>query len=44
MAWCWQCQKEVEIEAYQDCCPHCHSACLQRRSGTEFRVKEIAVK
>ena len=36
--------KEVEIEAYQDCCPHCHSACLQRRSGTEFRVKEIAVK
>jgi len=44
IAWCWQCQKEVEIEAYQDCCPHCHSACLQRRSGTEFRVKEIAVK
>ena len=44
IAWCWQCQKEVEIEAYQDCCPHCHSACLQRRSGTEFRVKEISVK
>ncbi len=44
IAWCWQCQKEVEIEAYQDCCPHCHSAYLQRRSGTEFRVKEIAVK
>ena len=34
----------VEQSAVEFCCPHCHSACLQRRSGTEFRVKEIAVK
>lgn len=42
--WCWQCQKEVEIATYQDCCPNCGGFHLQRQTGTEFRVKEIAVK
>ena len=42
--WCWQCQKEVEVEAYQDCCPLCQSVHLQRQSGNEFRIKEMAVK
>ena len=43
-AWCWQCQQEVEVAAYQDCCPRCQGVHLQRQSGTEFRIKEMAVK
>ncbi|HBO38449.1 MAG TPA: hydrogenase maturation nickel metallochaperone HypA [Pasteurellaceae bacterium] len=43
-AYCWQCQKIVEIQAYQDCCPVCGGIHLQRQSGDELRIKEIAVE
>ncbi|WP_134078575.1 hydrogenase maturation nickel metallochaperone HypA [Haemophilus haemolyticus] len=41
-AWCWQCQKLVEIQAHHDSCPNCGSIHLQRQSGDELRIKEIA--
>lgn len=42
-AWCWQCQKLVQIEANHQCCPECGGADLQRRTGDELRIKEMAV-
>ena len=43
-AWCWKCQKTVEIAAEQQQCPLCHGIHLQRQSGDELRIKEIAYK
>ncbi|TDQ57021.1 hydrogenase nickel incorporation protein HypA/HybF [Mesocricetibacter intestinalis] len=43
-AYCWNCQKSVEIQAHQDCCPLCQGVHLQRQSGDELRIKEIAVE
>lgn len=42
-AYCWQCAKTVEVHNYQDECPECGYALLQRQSGDELRIKEIAV-
>ena len=43
-AWCWQCNKMVQIQANCHACPDCGSQHLQRRSGDELRIKEIAVE
>ncbi|TCP97235.1 hydrogenase nickel incorporation protein HypA/HybF [Cricetibacter osteomyelitidis] len=43
-AWCWHCKKMVEIQAHHDCCPICQSPHLQRQSGDELRIREMAVK
>ncbi|EIJ69506.1 hydrogenase maturation nickel metallochaperone HypA [Pasteurella bettyae] len=43
-AYCWHCEKLVEIKAHQDACPECGSIHLQRQSGDELRIKEIAVE
>ena len=41
-AWCWQCEELVEIQAHHDTCPKCGSTHLQRQSGDELRIKEMA--
>ncbi|OOF45288.1 hydrogenase maturation nickel metallochaperone HypA [Rodentibacter trehalosifermentans] len=41
-AWCWQCETLVEIQSHQDACPQCGGINLQRQSGDELRIKEIA--
>ena len=42
LAWCWQCEKQVEIQAHHNICPQCGSPHLKRQNGTELRIKEIA--
>lgn len=41
-AWCWQCQELIEIQAHHDTCPKCGSIHLQRQTGDELRIKEMA--
>ena len=41
-AWCWQCQELIEIQAHHDTCPKCGSTHLQRQTGDELRIKEMA--
>ena len=43
-AWCWDCKQLVEIQVNNSTCPNCGSAHLQRQSGDELRIKEIAVE
>ncbi|MBN6075114.1 hydrogenase maturation nickel metallochaperone HypA [Aggregatibacter actinomycetemcomitans] len=43
-AWCWDCKTFVEIQANNSTCPNCGSVHLQRQSGDELRIKEIAVE
>ncbi|MGC7589675.1 hydrogenase maturation nickel metallochaperone HypA [Bisgaard Taxon 46] len=43
-AWCWQCEKVVEVAIGQAVCPTCGSTHLQVQQGNELRIKEIAVK
>ena len=43
LAWCWQCEKQVQIQANSQCCPDCGSVHLQRQSGDELRIKQMAV-
>ncbi|MCK3657478.1 hydrogenase nickel incorporation protein HybF [Pasteurellaceae bacterium Pebbles2] len=42
-AYCWQCEKTVQIQTHQSCCPDCGSTHLQRRGGDELRIKQIEV-
>lgn len=42
-AWCFQCERTVEIAAYHDGCPHCASHRLQVTQGTQFQLKELEV-
>ncbi|MDH2998545.1 hydrogenase nickel incorporation protein HybF [Pasteurellaceae bacterium LFhippo2] len=44
LAYCWQCQKQVEIQINHNACPHCNSTHLQHRMGNELRIREIEVK
>lgn len=43
-AWCWNCKQFVEIQANNSTCPNCDGVHLQRQSGDELRIKEIAVE
>ncbi|MGL4666368.1 MAG: hydrogenase maturation nickel metallochaperone HypA [Saezia sp.] len=46
-AWCWNCEKAVEIKGYGDACPHCHEHQLNVNSlssDMEFKVKQIEVE
>ena len=39
-AWCWQCQKEVEVEAYQDCCRFAKVCIYNAKAGMNFALKK----
>ena len=46
-AWCWNCEKTVEIKSYGAACPHCQKGSLKlddTSSGMEFKVKQIEVE
>jgi len=46
-AWCWNCEKTVEIEGYGAPCPHCQGMSLKLNdasSDMEFKVKQIEVE
>ncbi len=42
-AWCFECERQVEIAAYHDGCPHCASHRLQVTGGNQFKLKELEV-
>ena len=43
-AYCWHCQKMVEVQINHNACPECGSIHLQHQSGDELRIKEIEVE
>lgn len=44
-AWCKECQKQVEIQTYNDNCPICGSVYLQYQNNRNtLRIKELAFK
>jgi len=46
-AWCWNCEKTVEIKNYGDPCPECQGLQLNlddASSDMAFRVKQIEVE
>jgi hydrogenase nickel incorporation protein HypA/HybF len=43
-AWCFQCQRNVEITQYYDPCPHCQSHRLQVNSGEQLKIKQLEVE
>lgn len=42
-AWCFDCERGVEIAAYHDGCPHCGGYRLQVTGGNQFKLKELEV-
>jgi hydrogenase nickel incorporation protein HypA/HybF len=42
-AWCFQCNRTVEIAAYHDGCPYCEGYRLQVTGGTQFKLRELEV-
>lgn len=43
-AWCMDCNKEVEIEARFDPCPHCGGHKLQVTGGEELKIHDLEVE
>ena len=43
-AWCFQCQKTVEIAQRYDSCPDCGAYQLEINGGEQMRIKELEVE
>lgn len=43
-AWCFACNRPVEIAEYYDGCPHCQGHQLQVTGGRQFQLKELEVE
>lgn len=43
-AWCFACNRNVNIAEYYDGCPHCGGHQLQVTGGQQFQLKELEVE
>lgn len=43
-AWCFACNRAVEIAEYYDGCPRCQGHQLQVTGGRQFQLKELEVE
>jgi len=43
IAWCFDCEREVEINDRLDPCPHCNGISLQVRGGDQMKITELEV-
>jgi hydrogenase nickel incorporation protein HypA/HybF len=43
-AWCFDCEKTIEIQALYDGCPHCNSHRLQVTGGDQMKLKQLEVE
>lgn len=42
-AWCFDCEREVEVTDRLDPCPHCQGISLQVKGGDQMQIKELEV-
>ena len=42
-AWCWDCERSIEIIQRGEPCPQCKGYRLQIESGDDLRIKELEV-
>ncbi|MTI15374.1 hydrogenase maturation nickel metallochaperone HypA [Sansalvadorimonas verongulae] len=44
VAWCVDCEKEIQLEVRGMACPHCNGFNLRLTAGDELRIKDIEVE
>lgn len=44
LAWCWSCEREVQVTHYGDACPFCQGYRLNLSHEDDLRVKQVEVE